>query len=848
MKSKINKLISFVILFILSFICLYPNNINALTVNSDYYQNSTIQKSISLNKINSTLYVFSGKQIYNNENRIYVSGYFSNPDYLNNTIYSKTLFFDSNKNIIAECDSKDNLLGQGYSNVSFYCGTDESKFYNNKTVDDVSYYKILLSVDSPLTTDDVENYNDNSIINSKDTYIDDNSLTKPSENSLYNSYDYVIDAYDVNIKVNENNTFDITEKITAYFNVEKHGIFRTIPLKNTITRLDGTTSSNKAQISNLKVNKKYTTSSENDSYKIKIGDANTTLTGKQNYTITYTYNLGKDPLKDKDELYFNIIGTEWDTVIGNLTFTITMPKEFDSSKLGFSSGINGSTENSKIKYTVNGNTIKGNYSGILNVREALTVRCELEEGYFVGAGLPISIIDYLIFLIPISFLIISFILWYKFGRDEPVIETVEFYPPDGLNSLEVGFLYNGKAKDKDVTSLLIYLSNKGYIQIIDKSIDLESKNLNIDASKKILELQNKINIEKQNNPNSEKIKYYENMLNIYKDITKPIDYKKYGLASTINKINRENNYIIKKIKDYDGNNINEQWFMDGLFEYGRTEVTDTMLYNKFYETNNRILNNINNKENKNKIFEKSSTNKKKYIILMIIIIYFLITIPPINEYGEPGTLIFALLFPGIGFSVLFSMLFFKNHTVEKIFGLVWGLGFGGIPWGIIVLPTLMKDLKYMICYILGILCIFGIITIFNKITKRTKYGSEMLGKLRGFRNFLMTAEKDKLEAMVMQDPTYFYNILPFTYVLDVSDKWIKKFESISLQAPNWYDSPTEFDIVSFGLFMSSTMSSAQSAMSSSPSSDSSSSSSSFGSSSGGGSSGGGSGGGGGGSW
>ena len=31
----------------------------------------------------------------------------------------------------------------------------------------------------------------------------------------------------------------------------------------------------------------------------------------------------------------------------------------------------------------------------------------------------------------------------------------------------------------------------------------------------------------------------------------------------------------------------------------------------------------------------------------------------------------------------------------------------------------------------------------------------MLGKLKGFRNFLETAEKDKLETMVMQDPTYF---------------------------------------------------------------------------------------------
>lgn len=69
----------------------------------------------------------------------------------------------------------------------------------------------------------------------------------------------------------------------------------------------------------------------------------------------------------------------------------------------------------------------------------------------------------------------------------------------------------------------------------------------------------------------------------------------------------------------------------------------------------------------------------------------------------------------------------------------------------------------------------------------------------------------------MQDPTYFYNILSYTYVLGVSDKWIKKFESISLQVPSCYDNFSDFDVLSFGTFMNLTMITAQSAMSSSSS-------------------------------
>ena len=644
------------------------------------------------------------------------------------------------------------------------------------------------------------------IIYPLNTYaISDSTYLTPSKSDRYNSYDYVIDKYDINVKVNENNTFDVIETIDTYFNIPKHGIFRTIPLKNTVKRLDGTTSTNRVQIRNVSVNAENSISKESGNYKIKIGSARETLTGSQEYVIKYTYNLGKDSVKSYDELYYNIIGNQWDTVIGNITFSITMPKEFDSSKLGFSSGSVGSTDNSKINYNVSGNTITGSYNGILLENEALTVRCELPEGYFVGAGLDINLLNYIVYLLPIIFLIISILLWYRFGRDEQVIETVEFYPPAGFNSLEVGFLYKGEATNQDVTSLLIYLANKGYIKIVEteeKSLFAKSKG-----------------------------------------------------------------FKIIKLKDYDGDNVNEKLFLNGLFARGRLnnnslsesndlqnkmstmEVTSSDLYDRFYITMSNILLNINNKENKNKIFEKSASKKAKFIILMIITTYCLITIQPVLEYGE-SNLLMALLFPGIGFTVLFRMLFDSkliNSTSSKfsaimsiLFVIVWGLGFGGIPWILMVLTALQQDLIYLIGYIIGIFCVLGMTICLIYLPKRTLYGNEILGKIRGFKTFLETAEKDQLEAMVAKNPTYFYNILPYTYVLGVSDKWIKKFEVISMQAPNWYDGPDTFDVATFGTFMSSTMNSATNVMSY----DSSSSSSD----SGGGSSGGGSGGGGGGSW
>ncbi len=637
-----------------------------------------------------------------------------------------------------------------------------------------------------------------------------------AESTVIKDNGYSIKSYDINMVVNEDNTFDITEKITANFNVERHGIYRRIPLKNSITRLDGTKSNNRAKISNVTVSERYTISKENGYEVIKIGDPNKVITGSRSYTIKYTYDIGKDPLKDVDELYFNLIGNEWDTSISNVTFRIKMPKSFDKSLLGFSTGIKGSTNNSNISYSVNGNVISGSYTSTLNVGQALTVRLTLPEGYFVGVSSNFNIYAVISIIISLIFVLIAYILWAKYGKDDKVIETVEFYPPEGYNSAEIGFLYEGSANTQSVISLLIYLANAGYLKIEE--------------------------IEEQG---------------IFKS---------------------SKSFRITKIKEYDGNNENERIFFNGLFKNRnivdmgkvkeimeeakrngekikftqamelatdtseKTSVTSSDLYDNFYTTLNKIKSNLNSKENKNKIFESSASKKGKWLIIMIIVIWALITIKPVIEYSESESLIFALLFPGIGFSILFSLLFGKNPIIVKIFGLIWGLLFGGMPWSFLVLPALKEDPMYLISYIIGIICVAALVIFIKIMPKRTIYGNEILGKIGGFKRFLETAEKPQLESLVEQNPEYFYNILPYTYALGVSDKWMKQFETIALQAPNWYDSRDDFNMHTFGAFMTTTMASATSAMSSSPSS------SSSGGSSGGGSSGGGSGGGGGGSW
>ena len=397
-----------------------------------------------------------------------------------------------------------------------------------------------------------------------------------------NAEDYTIEEYDIKMIVNEDNSFDITETITAYFNVPKHGIFRKIPLKNKVQRLDGTVSGNIVRITDIDVNENYTSSKSGGYQVLQIGDSNRTLTGSHTYVIKYKYNIGKDPIKDADELYFNLIGDEWDTSIGNVSFTISMPKSFDESTVGFSSGSRGSTSSTGLNYSVENNKIIGTLSNRLKAGEALTVRATLPEGYFVGATSNFDIYSIVVIAFCIISVAIAYMLWAKYGKDDEVIESVEFYPPEGYNSAEVGFLYNGSCDTESVISLLIYLANKGYLKIEES----EEKTL----------------------------------------------------------FSTSKGFKITKVKEYDGENQSEKEFFDGLFK-NKDAVTASDLYDRFYITLNSIKSKINSRENKKKIFESSAGSKGAILILMIIAIILLITVKPIMEYGEPGMLLFALLFP-----------------------------------------------------------------------------------------------------------------------------------------------------------------------------------------------------------
>lgn len=553
--------------------------------------------------------------------------------------------------------------------------------------------------------------------------------------SVFANDNFYIKNYDINLKIDSKNRYDISEEITAEFKKPQRGIIRVIPSKYGKKNLN---------LSDIAVaGEPYAKKVFSTSTNLRIGDPNKFLTGDKTYYISYKYDIGDDGYTDYDEVYFNIIGNQWDTNIDNVNFVIELPKKFNSDKINFTTGSYGSKAKGNVVYEVKGNKIIGYTTKGLKAGEALTIALPLPQGYFdlESYNLLISTLNKILYSLLILLPILAVILWFKYGKNKQLVETVEFYPPNEMTPTEVGYYIDARVDARDITSLIIYWADKGYLEIFEET-------------------------------------------------------KGYIFSKA--------DYMFQKKKEIISGNSYEPYLFNALFSFSYSDgkVYVSSLKDHFFDHITKTV----------RLFKIDLAMNKK------------------NLYTKESIFISSLVsyFPFI--IIIAAMIKFSLEERVKIFSAEI---LGTIPYILENYPVVIP-------------ISFFLFFISSKIKRRTEEYSELLGRVKGFRKFLLTAEKEKLEMLVDENPSYFYNILPYTIVLKVSDKWANKFDGILKEPPNWYHSPN-MGVFSAMYFMGSlnrSLNHMNSNMYSTPGSN----NGPGGSSMGGGSSGGGSGGGGGSSW
>lgn len=274
---------------------------------------------------------------------------------------------------------------------------------------------------------------------------------------------YIIENYKMDIIVNEDNTFDVTETIDVRFTEKgKRGIIRNIPRANFLKRENGEYSKNIAYLTNLEVNDDFKYTKDRKYYNIKIGKNDVVASKEKTYIIKYKYDIGKDPLKDIDEFYFYIIGEGWNTTINNVEFKIKMPKMFDENKVKFFNVYKNNFRNLHLNYIIREKTIIASYNKKLQPNEGLSIRMILPKGYFYRKWIPFTNAMLIKMFISLILVIVAIIIWMSDEKKKWIVCKREYYPPNNMNSLVLTLLYYG-IKD-DAVMLLVSLLNKGYLR------------------------------------------------------------------------------------------------------------------------------------------------------------------------------------------------------------------------------------------------------------------------------------------------------------------------------------------------------------------------------------------------
>jgi hypothetical protein len=271
--------------------------------------------------------------------------------------------------------------------------------------------------------------------------------------------------------------------------LERHGIYREIPVRyRRVVRPGLPFDAGKVSVdldvlgvTDASGRKLPTKITRGDRVRIRIGDANELVTGKQVYVIHYKLGSGLGFFEDHDELYWQVTGTEWPVPIlhaaANVTIatsTVAAAAVTPADTAGWSAwcyaGWAESSSNERCKAAFVGS---GDYhfeSGRLEPGEGLTLVATFPKGIIApptaAEQAAAAVAKWWPAALPLVALVFMFNLWWRRGREPSVGSIVPVWrPPQGLPPGAAGALVDQKADMDDVVATLLDMAVRGYVTI-----------------------------------------------------------------------------------------------------------------------------------------------------------------------------------------------------------------------------------------------------------------------------------------------------------------------------------------------------------------------------------------------
>ena len=520
-------------------------------------------------------------------------------------------------------------------------------------------------------------------------------------------------AYHTEITVKEDQSYEVAEKIDVTFYSARHGIYRYIPNVGTAVSVGEDEKTERipyrASVVLGKSDQPVSESTENGNKVYRFGDENRTVSGNQTYSFTYQVTP-QFQAKEYNNAYYNVFPTQWQNAIpSGSSFSITFPKDFDQSKLKLYYGTFGETKNAKniLTLTWKENTLTGVLNRDLQFGEGITFFVPMKAGYFTQTH-QIKGIEWLILIPVAAVFLILLILFLVFGKDETIISSIQYQPPEGLDSASVGYIIDGSVENKDLISLIIYWADKGYIGIKEQSSD------------------NLVLVKKQDLPTNAP-SYQHTLFNRIFENTEKRDLStlKYKFEGTLEMAG-------KQLKNFFRNGTQDAIYTTSSKVARAVALVLCTLPLAYFMAVTSLL---------------SYTSVFRIVLQVILWIALLagviIFCRAIDQwYTTSGKMRRAKAATALGICFISAALYTGSYIVRvlqgEVFQYIWVLAV------VLILTACMV-----------------ILTGFMK--KRTARCIEWMGRLTGLRDFIETAELDRMNELANGNPEWFYHIIPYTY-------------------------------------------------------------------------------------
>lgn len=370
---------------------------------------------------------------------------------------------------------------------------------------------------------------------------------------------FTIRNFQSSILINEDSSFTVKETIDVDFNQSRHGIYREIPFKYT-DDLDKTIRTPLEILSvtdSVGRDRKYRVRQTGNVVNVRIGDAKIYVSGFQSYVILYKVENALLYFDNHDELYWNVTGNYWRAPIKAASADVTLSTMKESKKIWAAcfTGIYG-LRRSNCSFTTSHNS--GNFYSktYLNPGEGLTIVFGWDKGLVSPPSSykrffwALNLKENWIFLLSIISFIFMISLWYRRGRDPKVRQaiTVMYEPPKygnkAITPAEVGAIIDEKLDPRDISSTIVGLAVRGYVQIKEKKKEgliVDSTDYYLSKVKEPDENLSSFEAKVMRNVFSDdpsgvfvyemKNKFYKNLLDLKNSLYEELVRKKYFLKS-----------------------------------------------------------------------------------------------------------------------------------------------------------------------------------------------------------------------------------------------------------------------------------------------------------------------------